>query len=194
MLPLDIVPTHNPDKLTIVDDCATCDEHNNNCHVETPPFGPFQSHTAFLLAEWYWQSTTKSFLDFQNLISILGDAQFSLGDAINVNWKAAFQALGANRVDLPEDSGSWISDSGWKTENVSIDVPFHNYMQDPGIKSYSVGNFRYRSLVSTIKEKVSRPGLDSDMFHYYPYEASWKARCDSLEVKLYGELYASHGF
>ncbi|TEB15351.1 hypothetical protein FA13DRAFT_1721217 [Coprinellus micaceus] len=156
-------------------------------------FGPFSSRTAFLLAEWYWQSSRKSLLDFQNLMSILKDPQFSLPDATNVNWKATFQTLGANKGDLPEDSRSWIHDDGWKTETISIDIPFHNRMPEPGIKTFTVGKFHHRSLVSVIKEKVSS-AKDTPNFHYYPYEAAWKPTGCSPEVNLYGELYASHAF
>lgn len=193
ILPHDVMLTHDPDQFaTSRDDASTADQSADK-KLRAPSFGPFSSRTSFVLAEWYWQSTRKSLLDFRNLISILKDPQFSLPDAINANWEAAFKALGANKDDLPDDLGTWISDEGWKAETISIDIPFHNRMKEPGIKTYPVGTFRHRSIVSVIKEKVTSSN-SSRHFHYYPYEASWKRTSDSPEVKLYGELYASSAF
>lgn len=47
--------------------------------------------------------------------------------------------------------------------------------------------------MSVIKEKVTSE-KDSQLFHYYPYQATWKRTEDSPEVELYGELYASRAF
>ena len=164
-----------------------------NAAHETTSFAPFSSCTAFLLAEWYWTSSRKSLLDFQNLISILKDPQFSLSDAVGPDWKAAFKVLGANKEDLPEAAGSWIDDDGWRTETIHIDIPFHSRMRESGMKTFCVGKFRHRSIVSVIKETVSKPERNR-MFHYYPFEASWTRTEKSPEVKLYGELYASKAF
>ncbi|KAJ3510729.1 hypothetical protein NMY22_g15881 [Coprinellus aureogranulatus] len=198
LLPQNVIPTHDPDQVTPMDDRTPADGSSPPQPDRTPAphmplYGPFSSRTAFLLAEWYWQSTRKSFLDFQKLISVLKDPGFLLKDATDVNWKAAFKALGANKVDLDDDQGSWISDEGWRTEPVSIDIPFHNHMKEPGIQSYTAGSFRYRSIVSVIKEKLSSQE-ESCMFHYYPYEATWKRTSDSPQVQLYGEAYASADF
>ncbi|KAJ3549639.1 hypothetical protein NMY22_g803 [Coprinellus aureogranulatus] len=211
LLPHTDIPTRDPDQIVpLREDCnepggSREKEDGTDDHQPQRPvsvfnggssamsYGPFSSRTAFLLAEWYWQSSRKSFLDFQKLVSVFKDPEFALDDAINVNWKAAFKALGANKTDLPDEQGSWISDEGWITELVSIDIPFHNRMKEPGVKPYEVGGFRYRSIVSVIKERLSKQE-DSCAFHYYPYEATWRRTSDSPEVRLYGELYASQAF
>ena len=110
-----------------------------------------------------------------------------------MNWKAAFKALGANKGDLREDEASWISDDGWRTETVSIDIPFHSRMKQPGTKTFVVGDFRYRSIVSVIKEKLSSL-TDSRGFHYHPYESTWRRGPNAPGVELYGELYMSRAF
>ncbi|KAJ2914408.1 hypothetical protein MD484_g6007, partial [Candolleomyces efflorescens] len=156
-------------------------------------YGPFSSRSAFDLAEWYWNSGTKSLLDLQKLMSIFRQPHFSLSDVVDVNWKRVFNSLGANKEDLPDDEGSWIEDDGWKTTPISIDVPFHNRMNGSGTERRPIGSFRHRSIVSVIKEKLSKLE-DSRHFHYHPYRASWKATETSPEVDLYGELYASQAF
>lgn len=159
-------------------------------------YGPFKSKTAFLLADWYWNSTNKSFLDFQKLIAIIKEPDFSVDDAVSVNWKASFKALGANQDDLTNpNNASWITDDGWTSSSIVIDIPFHKKMKDNKgtTASYCVGKFRHRRIVSVIKEKISNREANRD-FHYFPYHASWKPTEQSAEVELYGELYASRAF
>jgi hypothetical protein len=185
LLPPGVSPTHDPDQVAVLE--------SKNLRWSATSYGPFGTRTAFLLAEWYWSSTKKSFIDFQNLISIFKATDFSLADAVKVNWKGAFKTLGANQSDLPADSPAWISDDGWISTTLSIDIPFHSRMGEPGTKTFTVGDFHSRSIVSVIKEKLtSKTG--SRQFHYYPYKASWKRTADSPDVELYGEAYTSRAF
>ena len=158
-------------------------------------YGPFKSQTAFSLADWYWGSTNKSFQDFQKLLAIFKDPDFSLTDAVDVNWKAAFHALGANENDLDSEGAHWISDDGWTSSPVMIEIPFHKQMKDNKGTSqrFSFGQFRHRRIVSVIKEKITSRE-DSCDFHYVPYRATWKATAESPEVELYGEMYSSRAF
>lgn len=186
--------THDPDQLITLHDLTDIplpSPRNGSGNLNT--YGPFSNLSAFLMADWYWTSNNKSYLDFQKLISILKQPNFSLEDATKVNWSAAFKELGANKDDLPEDTGSWIEDDGWKTTQISIDVPFHSRMKNSGMEKYTVGDFRHRRIVSVIREKILNPD-ENRQFHYYPYRSTWKASEASPEVDLYGELYASQAF
>ncbi|TEB21302.1 hypothetical protein FA13DRAFT_1643041, partial [Coprinellus micaceus] len=87
----------------------------------------------------------------------------------------------------------WIKDDGWKTTPISIDVPFHKYQPNTGVHKYFAGNFRHRSIMSVIKEKIANDD-DIRRFHYQPYKAVWKRDSASPEVELYGELYSSRAF
>jgi hypothetical protein len=158
-----------------------------------PQYGPFATKTAFELAEWYWGSAQKSFSDFEKLIRILGDPQFSIPNAVDVNWRAAFRVLGSNREDLSEEAGRWIQDDGWKTTPITIQVPFHKLQKNTGMHDYFAGNLRHRNILSVIKEKIAN-AEDSRQFHYQPYRSVWKPSPDSPEVELYGELYSSRAF
>lgn len=156
-------------------------------------YGPFTSKTAFSMADWYWHSTNKSFAEFQKLIDIMKQPDFSTDDAINVNWKAVFKSLGANKEDLNDYEGHWITDDGWKSTPIKIGVPFHNRMKNRGTESYTAGKLQHRSILSVIKEKIAST-KDSSQFHYQPYRASWKPSDKSPEVDLYGEFYYSQEF
>lgn len=189
-------PLHDPDQFMTLDDVAKATPVSPD---PAPPgadphqFGPFNSRSAFSLAEWYWQSSTKSFSDFQKLLSILRSSDFSVPDVIQVDWKAAFKALGSNKEDLDEADASWIQDDGWKRTPISINIPFHKYTKDPGTKPYAVGVFHHRSIVSVIKEKVANR-KDMQTFHYYPYRATWQRAEGEPESELYGEMYSSQAF
>jgi hypothetical protein len=159
-----------------------------------PGWGPFSNGSAFSLADWYWQSKNKSLQDFQNLINIFKQPDFTITDTIDVDWKAAFKALGANREDLPDHDAEWIKDDGWEKTPVTIDVPFHNRMRNPGLDSFVAGTFYHRKLVSVIKEKIAN-SKDSRSFHYQPYKATWKPKVPGArQLELYGELYSSCAF
>ena len=162
-------------------------------HQSKINYGPFETKTAFLLADWYWSSKNKSFQDFQQLVSIFSSPTFRLHEVTNVNWKYAFQLLGANREDVSEGEAAWMSDDGWKTTPVSLDIPFHRYTKDPGTRRHIVGDFRHRSLVSVIRERLSNQKSDQ-VFHYYPYQATWSRTGDDPGIELYGEMYSSRVF
>ncbi|RXW21643.1 hypothetical protein EST38_g4230 [Candolleomyces aberdarensis] len=133
---------HDPDGLITLHDLTDIPLPSpRNVSRNINPYGPFSNLSSFLMADWYWNSNNKSYLDFQKLISILKRPNFSLEDATQVNWAATFKALGANKEDLPDDAGSWIEDDGWKTTQISIDVPFHSRMKNSGMEKYTVGNF-----------------------------------------------------
>ncbi|KAJ3521207.1 hypothetical protein NMY22_g12407 [Coprinellus aureogranulatus] len=162
--------------------------------TKPPHYGPFTTKSAFLLADWYWNSGQKSFADFQQLIQVFKEPDFSVSDIVSVNWKEAFRCLGANREDVPIESAQWIEDEGWKSTRVTIDVPFHNRMRGRrGFEQHYVGQFRHRNLVSVIKEKILNVE-NSRYFHYYPYRTTWQATEASPEVDVYGELYTSRAF
>ncbi|KAJ3524956.1 hypothetical protein NMY22_g10778 [Coprinellus aureogranulatus] len=200
-LPRGSTLTHDPDQtLTLRDLTDNIPSKAGNGPAGSHPhdinnkgWGPFSSSSAFLLVDWYWRSKDKSFRDFQALISIFKSSEFSLSQVVSVDWKAAFKALGANREDLPDHEGAWIQDDGWKKSPVTIDVPFHFRMRNPGTESYMAGTLHHRSIVSVIKEKIKNTS-DSQAFHYQPYKATWKPTGEAPERELYGELYASRAF
>ncbi|RXW25756.1 hypothetical protein EST38_g6 [Candolleomyces aberdarensis] len=190
-IPAPLTPTHDPDQVLSLWDLTDIPQSSNI--PSSLHYGPFSNKSSFWLADWYWHSQNKSFNDFQSLVRILKDPDFSLRDAIQTDWKYAFKALGANKEDLPDTEGDWIQDDGWKSVPISIDIPFHNRMQNPGTHSYLVGHLRCRSILSIIKEKLKNP-FDDQRFHYYPYHATWKPAEHFPEVDLYGELYTSQQF
>ncbi|KAF5331404.1 hypothetical protein D9611_011841 [Ephemerocybe angulata] len=160
----------------------------------TPLYGPFPNRSSFEVAEWFWNSNSKSFLEFQKLMGIFKQPTFSFEDMLSTNWAQTFKSLGANKHDLTDDDGAWIDDDGWKATKISIDVPFHSHMRGaPGTKPHNVGVLHHRSIMSVIKEKISNVDAFSQ-FHYTPYKSTWKPTEDDPEVELYGEMYASRAF
>ncbi|KAJ3533279.1 hypothetical protein NMY22_g7397 [Coprinellus aureogranulatus] len=191
------LPTHDPDESDALNKStlASLSPFDSSVaeNIAPPSLGPFKTESAFDLAEWYWQSTTKSFSEFQKLLAILTKPSFSLSDVVGINWRTAFHTLGANASDLHGGKGDWIKDGGWLTTPISIDVPFHSRLKDPGVKPYLACNFYYRSIVGVIREKLTdRAG--SSQFHYYPFKPTWKPGDGYPEVELYGELYNSRAF
>lgn len=190
--------THDPDGVcTLMDltDSASKPTVGQPNLPSTSQFGPFPNKSAFSLADWYWNSSRKSFKDFQQLITLFKQRDFRLSDTLSLDWRAAFRALGANREDVPDDEGGWIHDDGWKTTAITIDVPLHHRTRNPGYDTYTAGSFHHRSIVSVIKERISNP-KDNPLFHYQPYQATWKPNdMDATpELELHGELYCSRAF
>ncbi|KAJ2920454.1 hypothetical protein H1R20_g16640, partial [Candolleomyces eurysporus] len=182
---------HDPDQSITLSDLTDIPSQGTVawCHK----YGPFSNQSALSLAHWYWKSPNKSMHDFHDLLQIIKNPTFSIPDVANTGWNAAFRTLGANREDLDDADSAWIEDDGWKTVPISIDVPFHRRMKNPGTHSYFVGNMRCRSIVSVIKEKLTSQ-TDQPRFHYYPFSATWKPAPHFPETPLYGELYMSPVF
>ena len=159
-----------------------------------PNFRPYPNKTSFLLGDWYWnQGLQKSQESFTSLLRIIGDPNFSPAHVRDTRWGEINKTLAANDFDDSQRYEWQNEDAGWKRTPVSIDVPFHKRLRDPGTRRRFLFDLYHRSIVSVIKETLRDPARDA-RFHYEPYEYSWKPTDDSDEVRVYGELYTSTVF
>ncbi|KAF6742404.1 hypothetical protein DFP72DRAFT_1081941 [Ephemerocybe angulata] len=202
LLPIDERVTHDPDPVLTERDYVAAGLHQIKPSAKknkaallagTTSYGPFPNKSSFEVAEWFWNSNSKSFLEFQKLMGIFKQPSFSFDDVISTDWAKSFHTLGANKDTLPDCEGAWIDDDGWRRTKLEIEVPFHNRMRAPGKEVHEVGEFRYRSIMSIIKEKVTNAS-DTSFFHYAPYKATWSPNDETPEVELYGEMYTSRAF
>ena len=180
-------PTYDPD------DHLTTNDLSNiaSAHEPTasPDFYPYPNRSAFVLGDWFWNGgANKSQASFNTLIDIIGDPEFDQNDIRDVNWDHVNRELGA------EDAGEWLEeDAGWTSTPVSISVPFQPRRGVPSSKgacarSYAVGEFRHRKLLSVIKEKIT--GLKTThQFHFEPCELLWHPPHLPEPVRVQGELY-----
>jgi hypothetical protein len=147
------------------------------------------------LGDWYWnRGVQKSHESFKELLSIIGDPDFTSDDIRKTKWSKINNTLAANDFDKSQDQSEWLDeDAGWERTPISIMVPFHHRMKNPGSKAQVVGDLYHRSLVSVIKEKLANQS-DDERFHYEPYNLLWKPNEGSDEVRVHGELYTSPAF
>lgn len=93
-----------------------------------------------------------------------------------------------------KDAAEWMdTDAGWRSEPISISVPFNSRAKKRGLQSFYVGDFYHRLLISVIRKKLSNPH-DIRHFHYEPYELLWKPTGTKPDTWVYGELYTSPAF
>lgn len=152
-------------------------------------YGPFDNTSSLLLADFWWNSENeKSRNEFTKLLKILKDPSFSLEDVISADWGKLEAALN----DGNDDEG-WFDDAAWISTPISISVPFHKRMNDPGTKHQVVGNLHHRKIVAVIEEKI-RHCKDPSLFHYQPYEVYWVQDSESPVLRVQGELYNSPAF
>jgi hypothetical protein len=158
-------------------------------------FHPYPNKSSFCLGDWYWNhGVQKSQQSFRELIDIITDHDFTLDDVRKTKWSEINTSLATNNFDDDRDDDDWLDeDSGWIRSPISITVPFHKRMKNPGPKSRVVFEFYHRSLVSLIREKLSNP-LHDEHFHYEPYDLFWKPNEQNDEVRVHGELYTSAAF
>jgi hypothetical protein len=170
-------------------------------------FYPFPNESSFQLGEWYWNhGVQKSRESFSQLLNIVGGPAFRPEDVRHKKWGRINSMLGVNDFDEDSDGcendsvldddedAEWMDeDAGWKRTPISISVPFHHRLENPGPKEYLVGDLYHRSLVSVIREKLSKPQGDRD-FHYEPFELFWKPTDEAAETQVHGELYTSPAF
>ena len=153
---------------------------------------PYDNKSSFLLGEWFWkEGAQKSVKDFNALLEVLRDPDFSLDEIKLTRWNSIHKQLGGSS---DEDREPWSSDvdAGWKQEPITLTIPFHKRMANPGSKVFQAGNFYRRSIVSVIRERLT--SADSHHFHYEPYELYWQPHLEDPPIRVFGELYTSPEF
>ncbi|KAI6012859.1 hypothetical protein BKA83DRAFT_4063774 [Pisolithus microcarpus] len=145
----DALPSHDPDDpYSVVNTCSrnvvslspgVSDEPSANAYL------PYPNESAMRLGDWYWnQGAHKSRESFKQLIDIVGDASFSPAAVTHTSYHLVPLA-----ISLMGDRPEWLEeDHGRTCSSVTISVPFHSRVKDPGPKNYAVSGFYHRSLTS----------------------------------------------
>jgi Plavaka transposase len=159
-------------------------------------FYPYPNRSSFLLGDWFWNGgVQKSQSSFKTLLGIVCDPKFDTAEIRDTKWDAINNEL------VSDDQQEWMDeneDVGWMRTPVTISVPFHlrrGAPSDPkaGPKDFVIPGFYHRSLISIIREKLSHPS-NTSLFHFEPYELTWKTRDDQEPIRVYGEIYTSPAF
>lgn len=170
-------------------------------------FYPYPNETSFRLGDWYWNhGSQKSLENFKSLLDIVGSAEFSPRDIHSTNWSRINRQLALNDWD----EGAWFDedDAGWQKSAISIRIPFHRFLDRPGVRDYVVPDFYHRSLTSVIRERLKKDADNNSHFHFEPFELLWNSNVNSTTaglgpgtadvggtaIRLYGELYTSPAF
>lgn len=182
-------PDHDPDKNLTEEDLL------RNMSTPEDSFYPYPNASSFLLADWYWNGgTKKSLSSFADLTKIIGHPEFQPEDIAGTNWSQINRQLDGSRQSLNEDD--WVdepAEGDWKETPITIKVPFHKRTSHPGSEEFMAGKLRHRSLVSVIREKISRPSSHQHL-HHEPYELYWQPLADAEPVRVHKELYSSDAF
>ncbi|KAI6016582.1 hypothetical protein BKA83DRAFT_4059954 [Pisolithus microcarpus] len=145
----DALLSHDPDDpYSVVNMCSrnvvslspgVSDEPSANAYL------PYPNESAMRLGDWYWnQGAHKSRESFKQLIDIVGDASFSPAAVTHTSYHLVLLA-----ISLMGDRPEWLEeDHGRTCSSVTISVPFHSRVKDPGPKNYAVSGFYHRSLTS----------------------------------------------
>lgn len=197
-------PGHSPDEsLTLRNLCDNPSEVDgiqstlcSNPHAKAASLSPYPNLNSFELGDWYWNTgVQKSQCNFKALINIIGSPEFRPEEVRNTNWTGIDAALASSQTELGDDLTSdleWLDD-GWKSSDITINVPFHQRTDKPGTQSYLAGKLYHRSLVSVVRERLE--SLDEGArFHFEPYELYWDPGPESENVRVYGETYTSDRF
>jgi hypothetical protein len=185
------LPSHDPEEHVTVDTLSNINDSSSQ--PSNDAFYPFPNLNAFRLGDWYWNGgTQKSQSSFQTLLDIVGDPGFQPADVgEGTRWKDIHHKLALD--------GEWVDeDTGWERTPVTIAVPFQprrgvSTDTDAGPTQFTVADFYHRSLVSVIREKLSKRS-DDDLFHYEPYHLKWQTTGSPTPINVYGELYTSEAF
>jgi hypothetical protein len=125
-------------------------------------------------------------------MKIVTDDAFDKHIARTVNWRTIGDQLAAS-MEKCSDSPSPQS-PGWNCSPVSIEIPYHRRMNQPGTETYTLKpGFWHRDLISVIKEKVQDPD-HFENFHTEPYELYFQPDDASSPQRVHGELYSSDAF
>lgn len=180
-------PSHDPDEGIPFTHFSDISEKATDVSL----YSPYPNKSSFLLGEWFWKDgAQKSIQDFSALLKVLKNPDFSLDDIRETRWHYLNKQLG----NSDESEGPWLSDvdAGWKEESISLTIPFHKRLGNPGNHIFEAGTFHRRSIVSIIRERLA--GADAHHLHYEPYELYWQPRSQDPPVRVFGELYTSPEF
>ncbi|KAG6913175.1 hypothetical protein DXG01_009051 [Tephrocybe rancida] len=194
-------PVHDPDCSSTLSDMidhppSVSEPPASEMPTEQSPYHPYPNKNSFSLGNWYWNhGIQKSQEDFQKLLNIVGNPGFTPGDVQSTPWNAINKVLGRNDFDEEGNRWEWEDeDAGWRRTRVTLDVPFHSRMQNPGTKPHVIGDLYHRSIVSVLKEKLAN-SVDDSYLHYEPYELSWSPTGSQDDgVRVHGELFNSPAF
>jgi len=196
-------PGHRPDESLMLRNL--CDSLNplevngiqstlcSNLHAKAASLSPYPNLNSFELEDWYWNTgVQKSQSNFKALINIIGSPEFRPEEVRNTNWTGINAVLASNQTELGDNQNSdleWL-DNGWKSSNITINVPFHQRTDKPGTQSYITGKLYHRSLVSVVREQLE--SLDEGArFHFEPYELYWDLGSESENFHVNREIYMS---
>lgn len=190
------LPTHDPEcevnlaMLSDIPEIVACDASTST----KASYHPYPNKVSFLLGDWYWNGgSQKSQANFDSLMAIIGDKEFSPESIRDTSWCQINDQLGVNDWDKAE----WQDeDAGWHQTSITIQVPFHHLTDNPGAQKFTVDGFYHRSLVSIIQERIRNDARDACHFHFEPFELLWRpSRPGShTPIRLHGELYTSPAF
>jgi Plavaka transposase len=156
--------------------------------------GPYPNCSSFTLGEWYWgDGVQKTKKNFKNLIDIITGPDFHPEDVRDTKWDSIDCELGGDEATWEDEN---ILAPGWKQMSVTIQVPFHRFTASPGLQDYVIHDFRHRSIVSILKEKLV-DDHEFRHFHFEPYELKWQSGDFAPEdpsIRVHGELYTSPAF
>ena len=205
-------PSHDPEReinLAMLSNIPTSSTRKDPLVTsKASDFYPYPNENSFLLGDWYWNhGNQKSQESFKRLLNIVGSANFSPRDICDTNWSQINRMLAVNDWD----EGEWVDeDAGWQKSTITISVPFHRFLNHPGVRDYVVPNFYHQPLMSVIQERLKRDAVTNRHFHFEPFELLWKPNIDlntndlglqvepdivdDTPIRLYGELYTSPAF
>ena len=120
--------------------------------MDISSYTPFPIRSSFKLGEWFWKEGSQKLVgDFNDLIQILRDPEFSLEDVRNTQWKHVHKQLG----DLEENNMPWLDDEniGWVQEPIMLQVSFKKIKGSANpVKEFQAGNFYRCSIGNVLQE------------------------------------------
>lgn len=166
--------------------------------VDLPPelYAPFPNLSSFLMGSWQNNGNNlKSRSQFNSLVNLLKSGLVDQSELINVTeFNRVFEQLDAEPAPAKEEENDQDLRSGWVRSPVTIPIPCHQKMADPGVRNWTLEpGFVHRNLISVIKEKIEDPEQFAQ-FHTDPYELYFQPREEVPEVRVHGELYSSPAF
>ncbi|KAI0308698.1 hypothetical protein OF83DRAFT_1191943, partial [Amylostereum chailletii] len=142
-------------------------------------------------------SIQKTWSDFKRLIGIIGHPNFHPEDVRDAAWSAIRSQLG--NLGGEGNEGEWVDmddapvGDGWTEAPIFVSIPVKNPTDAHKSVEYCAGNFYYRNLTTTIREKLTDTSAH-EQFHYQPYELHWQPHADPPLQHLHGKLYTSEAF
>jgi hypothetical protein len=162
-------------------------------NTTTPSFTPFLNHTVSKLMNWFYQSSTKTLADLNDLVhDVILHPDFHSSDL--ENFSATCESRRLDESSIPDSDLPYLKSDDWKEAVIQVSLPLVRMRYDNKDNAHMLEiKFVHRRLCEVLKSGI-QDVASSRNFHWRGFKQFWRPSDGEPEQRVYGEVYTSDIF